>query len=186
MSGAATLFRKAARSLRVGLPAVLAMACVFPSPCVDEDRRPVLPPGCEDLNPPADQHVSFHGYAQGVQVYRWDDATQKWIFVEPVATLYSDAGFGGQIATHFVGPTWQSNSGSAVVGKKLLDRTPDPTAIPWLLLAGSSSHGPGPLDGTTYIQRTSTSGGLAPSGPGTTGQIASVPYKAEYYFYKKD
>ena len=96
------------------------------------------------------------------------------------------AGFGGQIATHFVGPTWQSNSGSAVVGKKLLDRTPDPTAIPWLLLSGSSSHGPGPLDGTTYIQRTNTTGGLAPSDPGTAGQIVKVPYTAEYYFYKKD
>jgi len=186
MSFAATLFGKATRSLKVGLPAVLSIACAFPNPTVSDDRRPDLPAGCEDLNPPANQYVSFHGFAQSVQVYRWDDATQKWIFVEPVATLYADAGFGGQIATHFAGPTWQSSSGSAVVGKKLVERTPDPTAIPWLLLAGATSHGPGPFDGTTFIQRTSTTGGLAPTDPGTAGQIVKVPYTAEYYFYKKE
>jgi uncharacterized protein DUF3455 len=185
MSGAATMFRKATRSLRVGLPAVLSFACVFPNPFAGGDRRPDLPPGCEALDPPSDQYVSFHGYAQGVQIYRWDDPTQTWIFVAPDATLYSDAGFQGQIATHFAGPTWQSNGGSAVLGKKLVACTPDVTAIPWLLLAGVTSHGPGPLDGTTYIQRVSTTGGLAPTDPGTTGQIANVPYTAEYYFYKQ-
>jgi hypothetical protein len=186
MSSAATLIGKVTRSLRVGLPAVLSFACAFASPFAGGDDRPVLPPGCEDLNPPVDQHVSFHGYAQGVQIYRWDDATQKWIFVAPDATLYGDPGFHGQIAIHFAGPTWQSNSGSEVVGTKLIAHTPDVTAIPWLLLAGTTSHGPGPLNGTNYIQRTNTTGGLAPATPGTTGQTAAVPYTAQYYFYQQD
>jgi hypothetical protein len=186
MSVATTLFGKATRSLRIGIPAVLSFACAFASPFAGGDLRPVLPPGCEALDPPADQFVSFHGYAQGVQIYRWDDPTQTWIFVAPDATLYGDPGFHGQIATHFAGPTWQSNSGSSVVGTKLVARTPDVTAIPWLLLAGTTSHGPGPLDGTTYIQRTNTTGGLAPTAPGSIGQTAAVPYTAQYYFYMKD
>jgi hypothetical protein len=186
MLGAAILFQEATRSLRVGLPAVLAFACVIPSPLSSGDRRRDLPPGCKTLDPPSDQYVSFHGYAQGVQVYRWDDPTQTWVFDEPDATPYSDSGFQGQIATHFVGSTWRSNSGSAVVGKKLVACTPDTTAIPWLLLAGATSHGPSPLDGTTYTQRVSTTGGLAPVDPGSTGQIANVPYTAEDCFYKKN
>lgn len=186
MKSAAALLRTASRSLKLGLPATLSVACLFPGPFDDGNRRPDLPPGCEKLDPPADQDVSFHGYAQGVQVYRWDAPTQVWVFVEPDATLYSSADFHGQIATHYVGPTWESNSGSVVVGKKLESATPDPTAIPWLKLAGVSSHGPGPLDQTTFIQRTNTTGGLAPTDPGTVpDQIARVPYSAEYYFYRQ-
>jgi hypothetical protein len=60
-------------------------------------------------------------------------------------------------------------------------------AIPWLLLkAVSTSAGP---DGdrlvpTTFIQRVHTIGGLPPAGPCTAGATASVPYTADYYFYR--
>jgi hypothetical protein len=185
MKSAVASFRIAARSLGIGVPAVAALAFAFQADFDQGNRRPDLPPGCEQLNPPSDQYVSFHGYAKGVQEYRFDAPTGVWIFVQPIATLYADAGFFGQIATHFAGPTWQSNSGSVVVGKKLQAATPDVTAIPWLLLAGLSSHGPGPLDLTTYVQRTNTTGGLAPTDPGTPDQIADVPYTAEYYFYRQ-
>jgi hypothetical protein len=104
------------------LPVVLSFACAFASPFASGDHRPVLPPGCEDLNPPVDQFVSFHGYAQGVQIYRWDDPTQTWIFVAPDAALYGDPGFHGQIAIHFAGPTWRT-SGSSVREARRPDRT---------------------------------------------------------------
>jgi hypothetical protein len=45
--------------------------------------------------------------------------------------------------------------------------------------------GPGIFDGTTLIQRIHTTGGLIPSAPGTTiGEVARVPYTAEYVFYR--
>jgi hypothetical protein len=185
MRSAAMSFRKVAGSLKIGMPAFLALAFAVPGDFDHGNKRPDLPPGCENLDPPADQDVSFHGYAQGVQVYQFNGVTGVWDFVEPDAILYSSKCFHGQIATHYVGPTWESNSCSVVVGKKLFADTPDATAIPWLLLVAVSSHGPGPLDQTTYIQRTNTTGGLAPTDPGTPGEIVKVPYTAQYYFYRQ-
>jgi hypothetical protein len=61
---------------------------------------------------------------------------------------------------------------------------PDTTAIPWLKLGAVSSQGPGVFDGVTFIQRVNTVGGKAPATSGTTvGEVANVPYSAEYYFY---
>jgi len=72
---AALSFRKAVRALKFGLPAVASFAFVFQGDFSHGSRRPDLPPGCEKLDPPADQAVSFHGYAVGVQVYRFDAPT---------------------------------------------------------------------------------------------------------------
>jgi uncharacterized protein (TIGR03118 family) len=89
------------------------------------------------------------------------------------------------VGTHFDGPTWQSNSGSKVVEQRVEGCTPDPTAIPWLLLRTVSQEGPGIFSGVTYVQRLNTVGGIAPSGPGTTlGEVRRVPYTAEYTFFR--
>jgi hypothetical protein len=72
-----------------------------------------------------------------------------------------------------------------VVGAVLERATPDPNAIPWLLLEAVSSEGPGPFGGVTYVQRMNTVGGKAPAAPGAVlGEVARVPYVAEYYFYR--
>jgi hypothetical protein len=127
-------------------------------------------------------NISFHVYATGVQIYRWTGTT--WTFVEPSATLYASANNEGVVGTHYAGPTWKSNSGSQVVGTVAERCTPDPTAIPWLKLSAVSSAGPGIFDSTTFIQRVNTTGGLLPSTPGSVvGELANVPYTAEYYFY---
>ena len=63
--------------------------------------------------------------------------------------------------------------------------TPDPTAIPWLLLQTVTTDGSGIFSSVTYIQRVNTRGGLAPTAPGVSiGAVAEVPYTAEYYFYR--
>jgi hypothetical protein len=49
-----------------------------------------------------------------------------------------------------------------------------------------STEGPGIFANTTYIQRVNTSGGKAPSEAGVfVGQVARVPYTADYYFYRQ-
>src|SRR5438477_6879408 len=132
----------------------------------DDDRSADLPsPRCDTLQVPAGNELAFHAYAKGVQIYRWNGTS--WVFVAPAATLFADAGYHGEVGIHFAGPTWESNSGSQVVGRRLAACVPDATAIPWLLLAAVSSEGPGVLDGVTYVQRVNTTGGLAPAVPGT-------------------
>jgi hypothetical protein len=125
--------------------------------------------------------VSFHAYAEGVQIYRWNGTT--WDFQKPEAILYSHDG--DIVGIHYRGPTWESNSGSYVKALLIDKATPNADAIPWLLLGGVESVGPGVFDGVTFIHRVNTVGGIAPAGPGEfIGDEAEVPYTADYYFYK--
>lgn len=149
-----------------------------------QDAAPAgLPsPLCDSLQIPGGNSLTFHAYAVGVQIYQWNGA--NWVFVAPSATLYADPGYHARVAIHYAGPTWQSISGSKVVGTKLATCTPDTTAIPWLKLGAISSQGPGVFDGVSFVQRVNTVGGIAPATAGTSvGQMANVPYSAEYYFY---
>jgi len=119
-----------------------------------------------------------------VQIYTWSGT--DWAFQAPEALLYSTDHRCGIVRIHYAGPTWESNSGSYVVGAVIERATVDPTAIPWLKLGAADSDGPGVFDGTTFIQRVNTVGGMAPAYAGhTVGEQARVPYAAEYYFYRK-
>jgi hypothetical protein len=150
------------------------------------DITPELPsPLCDSLNVPEGNSVFDRVYAKGVQVYRWNGTS--WAFVEPVALLFADANYHGKVGTHYLGPTWESNSGSKVVAARVPGTgcTPDPTAIAWLKLQTVSNEGPGLFESVTFVLRVNTSGGLAPTVPGSSiGAVAEVPYTAEYYFYR--
>jgi hypothetical protein len=150
----------------------------------DNNRAPELPSTlCDKVQVPVGNKVAFHVYAVGVQVYRWNGTS--WSFVGPVATLSADTNYHGEVGIHYSGPTWESNSGSKVVASRLEGCSPDPTAIPWLLLQTVSTTGPGIFSSVTYVQRVNTTGGLAPTAPGASiGAIVEVPYTTEYYFYK--
>jgi hypothetical protein len=167
-------------ALALLLPALVAPAGANPG---DDNRAPDLG-DCQNLRVPAGNKVAFHVYAEGVQIYRWDGIT--WVFVAPEAVLYADAGEHGAVGTHYAGPTWESVSGSKVVGAVVQRCTPDLDAIPWLLLRAVSSEGPGIFHRVTYIQRVNTVGGLAPPADPDLepGEEAEVPYTAEYFFYR--
>jgi len=137
---------------------------------------------CQNLHVAAKNPVIWHVYAEGVQIYRWNGTS--WVFVAPEAVLFADAGGHGQVGFHYAGPTWETLSGSKVVGAVIDRCTPDPTAIPWLILGAVSKQGPGVLNQVSLIQRVNTVGGLAPSQAGSfSGQEARVPYTTEYFFY---
>ena len=147
-----------------------------------DNSAPDVPAAIEVL---AGKKVHFHAYAEGVQIYQWSGTA--WVFVAPEATLFADADADGEIGTHYAGPTWENNSGSTVVGTRLAGVNVTPGAIPWLLLQAKSTTGPGCFKLTTYIQRVNTEGGVAPSAPGASvGEIARVPYTAEYFFYRAE
>jgi len=148
-------------------------------------RQPELPAGCASIEVPEGNKVSFHTYAIGVQIYRWNGAS--WTLLAPSAKLFADADFTGKVGTHYEGPRWESNSGSVVQAARVPNTgcTPDPSAIAWLLLKRVANDGPGIFSNVTYIQRVATTGGLAPVEPGTTiGEEKRIPYTAEYYFYR--
>ena len=186
-----------------GRPAVDAPAIDAPMP----DANVQAPPVPDALVvPETGDIVLLRAPAIGVQIYTCtamtvdagtssfdggsDDGgvpsqTYSWVFTAPSATLFDDAM--NAIGQHYAGPTWElSADGSRVVGMVVAKATPDPTAIPWLLLHAVSTSQSGLLSRVHYIQRLSTVGGLAPTStcdPSTVGRTAGVDYRATYYFF---
>ncbi len=188
-----TAMRRAGRSIVIAAAALLA-ACGDDAP-VGLDQALTPPPfsaarapdlgNCARLAAPADTKLAFHVYARGVQIYRWTGTA--WQLFGPSAVLSSDAAGKSVVGTHYEGPTWETNSGSKVVGEVLDRCTADPDAAAWLLLAAKpdEGNGPGVFDGVTRIQRVNVAGGLAPSTPGDfVGDEERVPYTTEYFFYR--
>ena len=174
-------------AIRFALPAVASL--LFASAAVllagNDNRAPEVPAA---LQVASGNKVHFHAYAVGVQIYTatvspTDPAKFVWTFKAPEAVLF-DAD-GDVVGLHYAGPTWESESGSKVVGARLAGATVNASAIPWLLLQAKSTEGPGIFARATYIQRVNTVGGLAPAtAPTQAGQEARVPYTAEYFFYR--
>jgi hypothetical protein len=178
----------------VVIAAAFASACASESPVVPSSARGVtvladvsdgnrLPDltACPQLAAPEGSTLVLHGFGIGVQIYHWNGTS--WGVATPAARIYADAGGQGQIATHFAGPSWQSNSGSKVVGTVLDRCTPDAASIAWLSLSAVPT-GSGIFAKVTFIQRLNTVGGNPPSTPGVIGQEAKVPYTADYLFYQ--
>lgn len=147
----------------------------------NDNRAPEVP---DEIAVEAGNKVHFHGFGVGFQVYTWNGT--DWGSAVPDAVLFG--GENGVVALHSAGPTWESNSGSKVVGelppKSVIM---DTNAIPWLLLKADPDRtgGHGIFAGTTFIHRVNTTGGKAPLVNGTfVGQIARVPYTADYFFYR--
>lgn len=127
--------------------------------------------------------IQFHGFGVGFQVYTWNGT--DWGRAVPEATLFVG---NAPLVDHFAGPTWESPSGSRVQGAVVNAVIMDTNAIPWLLLSAvpDKTVGPGIFADTTFIQRVNTTGGKAPFENGTfVGQVAKVPYTADYFFYRQ-
>jgi hypothetical protein len=159
--------------------AVLLMVAGLAALGGSDRRAPRVP---SEIAVAPDHKVRFHGFGVGVQIYTWDGAS--WGSPVPEAKLFDDEG--DVVAVHFAGPTWESNTGSRVVGAVVQPTvTVGPTAISWLRLRAVTNEGPGIFAHTSFIQRINTRGGRAPSDNGTfVGQVARVPYSADYFFYR--
>lgn len=139
----------------------------------------------DSIAAPGETHV-ITVHAQGAQVYQCKaDASGKstWSFREPVATLIVD---GKTVGRHYAGPRWEWSDGSTIAAK-VSGRAPGATAgdIPLLKLDVSERRGAGMLDGVTTIQRINTKGGIAEGICPADGALLSVPYAADYAFYRK-
>ena len=162
--------------------ASVALATTFATSAPAKDNRaPAVPASIEV---PAGHKVHFHVYAEGVQIYSWSGSA--WFFQAPEAILFDAEG--NIVGIHYAGPTWESASGSKVVGARDASApSPNANSIPLLLLHAVTVEGPGIFARATHIQRVNTVGGVAPSAPGSSiGEAARVPYTAEYFFYRAE
>jgi hypothetical protein len=139
------------------------------------------------LVPPKPAQVLLRTEAEGVQIYVCEvlNGTFEWRFKAPEAALFDENGL--QVATHFAGPSWQASDGSLVTGEVAAKAAaPAKDAIPWLLLKAKSHEGLGQFARVSYIQRTDTKGGSAPSSgcdSAHQGQAARIRYGATYTFF---
>jgi Protein of unknown function (DUF3455) len=125
--------------------------------------------------------------ADGVQIYSCDlkEGGFDWSFKGPEANLFDKQG--GQVGTHFAGPTWKIDDGSAVVAEVAAKAdSAEPRTIQWLLLRAKSHQGSGALSSVAYIRRIDTKGGLAPStgcDKSHLSELARMRYSATYQFF---
>jgi hypothetical protein len=136
---------------------------------------------------PPDEVVALTLTAKGTQNYecRTKQGAQEqyeWVLLAPEAELFDDGG--KKVGKHYAGPTWESTKdGSKVVGEvKARADSPEPDAIPWLLLAVKEPAKQGAFARVTTVQRAETHGGKAPAGPCKPGETRKVPYSAVYLF----
>ena len=94
-----------------------------------------------------------------------------------------------EVGRYYAGPTWESADGSKVTGTQLTVAPGAAGAIPLQLVQVTTATGDGAMAGVTYVQRLKTVGGVAPTTPacasGNVGAKTTVPYSADYVFFKK-
>ena len=170
-----------------------------------------IPP---EIQAPAGNAVYLKGHAIGTQNYicQASGSEFSWKFIGPQATLFISLQWNNfeivqQLTTHFLSPnpsesgiaraTWQNSVDTSAVWAKSIASSTDskyvaPGAIPWLLLQATGTRlgpsGGSTMTQTTFIQRLNTSGGMMPTNgcneAGQIGNVAFVPYSADYYFYR--
>jgi hypothetical protein len=110
----------------------------------------------------------------------------EWFFAGPDARLMDRS---GKPVGRYFGPpaTWQNLDGSSVTATQVAIAPAAPGSIPMQLVKANAAMGSGAMNGTTYIQRVATQGGVAPAAPcseATLGTKQVVKYQADYIFYK--
>ncbi|MEP6942365.1 MAG: DUF3455 domain-containing protein [Betaproteobacteria bacterium] len=144
----------------------------------------------EPVRVPAGNRVAMKVVGTGDLTYecraKATDATAfEWAFVGPMAKLTDSAN--KEVGKYYAGPTWESMDGSKVTGKQVAVSPSAAGNIPMQLVKAEPAMGSGAMSGVTYIQRMNTKGGVAPSDACTSanaGAKKTVPYQAEYVFYK--
>jgi hypothetical protein len=135
--------------------------------------------------------------AEGSQIYECKSDQRKrlaWRPREPIATLILD---GDTIGRHYAGLhwghadesklRWEHVDGSTVQGVIVASAAGAyPNDIPWLKFDVTSQTGDGALYGVTAVQRINTRGGMAAGACGPAGSFLSVPYSADYVFWRED
>jgi hypothetical protein len=159
---------------------------LWSSPANAQEASPPEVPASVQTRP--GEKVVLLAHASGSQIYVCrvgTDGRVTWTLKAPEAELTDRNG--KVIGNHSAGPTWKLKDGSEVSGKTLAHvDSPDPAAIPWLLVSVVNHSGKGVLTNVTMIQRVHTHGGNPPlEGCDESHRDAQTKssYTADYYFY---
>ena len=110
----------------------------------------------------------------------------EWVFVGPDARLMDRNG--RQVGRYYGPPaTWENMDGSKVTATQVAVAPAMAGSIPYQLVKANPAMGNGMMNGTTYIQRVATRGGVAPAmacGASSMGAKQIVQYQADYIFYR--
>ncbi len=169
------------------LPLLVAQVGLAQTP---QQASIALPKFPDNLLVPAGHVVLLKARATGVQIYQClalaDNPSQfEWTLKAPQAELLNYQG--KKIGKHYAGPTWEAVDGSKVVKEvKARAKSPNTSAIPWLLLQAKSNDGNGIFSKVKYIQRVDTVAGIAPiqgCNQARAGTEVRVNYRANYFYY---
>ncbi len=141
---------------------------------------------------PAGNKVAWETVGKGDITYECKDKAGmpgqvEWTFAGPDAKLMDRSG--KQVGKYYGPPaTWEANDGSKLTATQLAVAPSTAGALPYQLVKANPAMGSGALTGVTYIQRVNLTGGVAPANMACTmankGQKTTVPYQADYIFYK--
>jgi hypothetical protein len=169
------------------LVAPLASACATAPAKPAAPAAPAAAPQVPAIALPEGEEPALRLDARGTQNYECrakPDAPSEyaWVLAGPEAELFDASG--KRVGRHYAGPTWESTEDGSKVAAAVKSRadSPDPDAIPWLLLGATQTSGDGVFSRVKSVQRTDTRGGKAPAGACTAGAAVKVPYAAVYWF----
>jgi hypothetical protein len=182
-----------ATAIAIALPIIVTGCATQPmmSPKFDQATLPA------EVRVPAGHRVVLESAGIGEITYECRAKTNmagqfEWVFVGPEAKLMNRA---GTVIGKYYGPpaTWEHSDASKLTGTQLAVAPAGAGKIPHQLVkvnaatGGMTTQGKGAMMGMSYIQRTATVGGVAPSticGAGNTGSKEIVKYQADYIFWQ--
>ena len=170
--------------MRIAKPLLIAAACIVAAPAYAQMMD--VPAA---VKPPGNAMAAMTWTGTGELTYecraKADAAGMfEWVFVGPVANL-TDARTKAPTGKYYAGPTWEAMDGSKITGKQVAVAPASTGNIPFQLV--KTDAGSGAFKDVAYIQRVNTKGGVAPSEPcggASAGAKKTVPYSADYVFYK--
>ena len=148
----------------------------------------------QSLSPPQGVRRSLAVEGNGTQTYVAVEKNGQlvWTLKETTADLL-ELGPDGEVKPQQpvrvrlgAGAVFTANDNSRIVGT--LQKTvaaPSAANVPWALFRVTASSGAGVLSGVSYVQCVYTHAGQVPvAQPQQNGQVSTVPYVAQYWFYR--
>jgi hypothetical protein len=167
-------------------PAALALPLLVALPAAAAISSPNVPPRLQ-AGPAEVAAFSLRG--EGVHVYECKpgfDGRLTWVFSNPEVNFSDGA---TTVATQNQVNFWESTSDRSSVSTIVrASAAAGSDNLPWTLYAAQSNDTGGRFGGVTSVQRVNTVGGVAPStgcSDTTAGTEVRVPFRADYYFYKR-
>lgn len=145
----------------------------------------------ESLRVPPGHKVVLEAQGRGDLLYECQAVKRApyeyaWLLLSPGIRLTD--GSGGTV-TYYPGARarWVHSDGSKISAQELIEVPADRQSLPLLRALASPSDTPGALADISYIQARRTVGGIVANPPctaATLGMRVSVPYEADYVFWR--